>query len=463
MRRSPCWAAVAFLVATAAGGGAGDDTRPGWGIFEPAPPAARPADPKVVRLIADLGSEDYRTREKAGRDLAALGHKALPDLRTALLTTDNPEAQRRLAALVRKLDHDRLVAPRKVTLAAEDLTPKAALARIEKLTGYKIEYGGPGGAAEAKHRFEFDDTPFWEALDRVAAAAGCVVFTDSDDDIIRVYNQDAVNPYVAYAGPFRFLATNIHSNRSVQLSGLSRRGGANRHESMTLNVQIQSEPKNPMLGVTRAEVVAAADESGMSLVPPRDPNNRSHYYDRFDAYGNRGHNVYANLPLARPDKSATTIKTLKAKVGIVLLTGTAPEVVVADPLRTKTKTYPGRTVEVDFGSLTEDPNTKGQYVLELTVKRQGVPDPDRDDYHWSNSVWQKIEVQDAAGNKYQTTGPNDVNYNGAAVHLTIPFGTTDRRGNKAAAKLGPPAKVVVNEWLTVTYEVTFEFKDVPLP
>jgi hypothetical protein len=465
MRRSLCWAAVAFLVATAVGVGVGaaGEKRLGWVVLEPAPlVATRPADPKVAQLIADLGSEDYRAREKAGRELAALGEKALPDMRAALLAAEQPEVQRRLTVLVRKMDHDRLVSPKKVTLAARDRTPKDALAEIEKQTGYKIDYSGPGGAGETKHRFEFDNAPFWEAVDKVAAATGCVVYADSDDNTVRVFNQDAMNPYVAYAGPFRFLAQSVHSNRSVQLAGISRRGGgSNRHENLNLSFQIHSEPKNPMLGVTQAEVVSAVDESGASLVPPRNPDNRnrSNYYE---SRGNRGHNVHGNVQLARPDKSATTIKSLKGKIGIVLLTGTVPEVVVADPLKVKTKTFSGRTVEVDFASLVEDANNKGHYVLDLTVKKQGVADPDRDDYNWANSIWQKVEVADAAGNKYQSSGPNNVNYNGASVQLTIPYGTTDRRTGKAI-KLGPPAKVVVNEWLTVTHEVTFDFKDVPLP
>jgi hypothetical protein len=46
--------------------------------------------------------------------------------------------------------------------------------------------------------------------------------------------------------------------------------------------------------------------------------------------------------------------------------------------------------------------------------------------------------------------------------LTLPFGPDDRRTGKTM-KLGAPVKMVMNEWLSVTHEVTFEFKDVPLP
>jgi hypothetical protein len=475
MRRTSRWVLVALPLAAAVAVGpaasAPDQFLPDLPP-SPAPVAAdRPADAAVVKLIKDLGDEDYKVREKAGRDLAALGEKALPELRAALQAADNPEVQRRLAVLVRKLDHDRLVSPKTVTLSAKDTTIQAALDEISKQTGYKIEYGGGGGRRvkggpaggddEPKHTFEFDKTPFWVAVDKVATAAGCVVFSDYDDETIRVYNQDSVNPYVAYAGPFRFLATQLYSNRSVQLSGVSRRGGGPyRQDNMNLSFQIQSEPKCPMLGVTRTEVVTALDEFGGSLVPPKDPNNRSEYYNNSRM---RGHNTYGNLNLSRSDRNATTIKTLKAKVGILLLTGTTPEITVTDPLKVKTKTFTGRSVELEYGALTEDANNKGHYVLDVTLKKLGQSDPNRPDYNWADNIWQRIELIDEHGERYRTFGPNNFNNNGTVVQLTVAYGPEDRRGNRPPLKLGAPVKVVVNEWLSVTHEVIFEFKDIPLP
>ena len=136
---------------------------------------------------------------------------------------------------------------------------------------YKIELQRHG-RRRPQHDFEFDNTPFWQAVDKVADRRRVHVVADYDDDTIRVYNQDSINPYVAYAGPFRFLATNINSNKSVQLSGISRRGGGNApHEYMNLSFQIQSEPKNPMLGVTQPEVISAKDEHGGVARPAEGP------------------------------------------------------------------------------------------------------------------------------------------------------------------------------------------------
>lgn len=461
MRRTSTWVAILILMAGVVGVGVGANEKQ---LVEALPATAAPTpttktDPKVAQLLADLGSEDYRAREKAGRDLAALGERALPAMKAALLASDSPEVQRRLSVLVRKMEVERLIAPKRVTLSIKQKTVKDTLDEIAKQTGYRIEFGG--GGADTKLDFEFDNTPFWVAIDKVAAATGCLVMADYDDETIRVYNQESINPYVAYAGPFRFVATNIHASKSIQLSGISRRnGGGNRHENMNLNFQIQSEPKNPMLGVTQAEIISAEDENGASLVPPKNPNNRFAYYEN---RGMRGHNTYGNLNLNRSGGGgATTIKSLKAKIGIILLSGTTPEIVVGNPLKTNKKTFVGRTVELDFGSLVEDPNQKGAYVLDVTVKKLGVTDENNQDYNWSNSVWSKIEILDATGNRYQSYGPNNINNTGTSVQMTIPYSPNERRTGKPL-KLGPPTKVILNEWLSVTHEVTFEFKDLPLP
>src|SRR5262249_44947892 len=162
--------------------------------------------------------------------------------------------------------------------------------------------------------------------------------------------------------------------------------------------------------------------------------------------GYRGHNAYGNVNLARSSKDATNIKTLKGKMGIILLAGVVPEIVIADPVKTKSKTVVGRNVELTFDSMTE---ANGQYTVSLTAKKLNHDDPNNIDYNWSNSIWQKLEVMDAKGNKYFSYGPNSTNNNGLSIQMTIPFGTNNRRGEQM--KLGPPVKLVLNEWLQVTH------------
>lgn len=443
-------------------------------LLPAAPPAAAPsvadvpADPVTDALIADLGSADYKAREKAGKALAVQGEKALPALRHALTTTENPEVARRVSALVRKMDHERLVAPKRVTLSMKDKPAKTIFDEIARQTGYKIDFqvgGRNGDEREAKHTFAFDDTPFWVAVDTVAEAAGVGVYTDYDSDAVQINSySETHNPHVAYAGPFRLLATGIGSNKNRQLSGLNRRGFTpHAPENINLSFQVQSEPKNPILGASPAELLVATDETGSSLVPPKTDNNngyssRSGYYNS----GSRGHNATGNVQLVRAGKDATTVKSLKGKIGIVLLAGTSPEVTILDPVKASKKKLLGRSVEVDYDSTTEVAGQAGQYSISLTIKRLGgSDDPNQVDYNWSNTVWQKLELVDAKGGRYRSYGPNSSNNNGNSVQMTIQFAPDNRRG--VPQKLGPPVKLVFNEWHQVTQEVTFEFKDVPLP
>ena len=466
MRIAAGWAVVGVLgiglAATA------DGERRMLAVKVPPAPAAKlppeaPIDPALLKLVEALGSENFREREKAGQAIEAKGGKALHDLRRALVATDSPEISRRLTILIRRMDYDRLVSARHVSMKLKGKTAKAALEEVTKQTGYRIEFNnngpvGPGAPGESKFDFDFEKTSFWVAVDAIAEKAGLGVYADYDDEIVRVNaNQDSYNPHVSYAGPFRFIATGINSNRNVQLSGLSKRGFQQRtSESIGFSFQVHSEPKNPILGTLPAEVTVATDELGGNLVPPKDPNNvRSSYYNN-GSY--RGHNAYGNVNLLRASKDATTLKTLKGKMGIVLLAGIVPEVVIADPVKTKNKTFRGRNIEVTYDSTAE---AGGQYTVNLTVKRLDQTDPNNIDYNWSNTVWQKVELHDADGKKYHTYGPNQINNNGASVQLVIPFNKQNRQGQEE--KLGPAVKLVVNEWLQITNDVIFEFKDIPLP
>ena len=415
-----------------------------------------PIDPVIAELVKQLGDGDYRVREKAGATLEAKGEKVLPDLRRALNGTPNPEIARRLTVMVRRMEYDRLVAPKRVTFKVKDKTPKDIFAEISKQTGYKIDYNG--GGPEGKFTFDFDKETFWVAMDRVANTAGLNISEGYNDDTIPIYRQDTINPYVAYAGPFRFVATQISSNRSVQLSNLNRNGIGNRQpEYMNLSLQIHSEPKNPMLGTTEAELTEATDNTGASLIPPKDQQNR---FGRSYYGGYRGHNTYANLNMTRGGRDATSIKVLKGKAGIIMLSGTVPEIVIADPAKVKNKQFTGRSAQIDVESVSE---AGGNWTANVTFRKLGANPEEEQDYNWMNNLFQRLELVDEHGVKFQNYGANSINQETpGVVKMTGQFGANDRRNGKAV-KMGAPAKLIFNDWITVTHEVTFEFKDMPLP
>src|SRR5262249_10145617 len=79
----------------------------------------RPArqEPRIDRLVRDLGSIDYQTRENATRQLAALGDKAEEALRATLLSGGDLEVRRRAERLLRPLAGRTLPAAQRRCLA----------------------------------------------------------------------------------------------------------------------------------------------------------------------------------------------------------------------------------------------------------------------------------------------------------------------------------------------------------
>jgi WD40 repeat protein len=71
------------------------------GQMRPAPP---PDDKRVARLVADLDSDDFDTREKATREIVTMGEQAGPALRAALAGQPSAELRRRAEEILRKID-----------------------------------------------------------------------------------------------------------------------------------------------------------------------------------------------------------------------------------------------------------------------------------------------------------------------------------------------------------------------
>src|SRR5207244_4307264 len=67
-------------------------------------PAAPPDDKRIARLIADLDGDDFDTRERAAREVAAIGEAAEPALRKALAGDPSAELRRRAEEVLRQID-----------------------------------------------------------------------------------------------------------------------------------------------------------------------------------------------------------------------------------------------------------------------------------------------------------------------------------------------------------------------
>ncbi len=409
-----------------------------------------PSERKALAFIEKLGVADYREREQAQRELLALGKLARPVMKRAVTTTDNPEIERRLEVMIAKLERDELILPRVVTF--KGTKPIGALLKtIASQTGYTID-GGPNDEKQTL-AVNWDKTPFWQAMDEVCDAAGLTSQINDNGEggvPISVYASDTFDPHVSHDGPFRFVATNVALSRTLQLSSLPRKGLPLVGQcSLNLNLQLYSEPKNPMVGVQPAVVTKAVDDTGTSLIVSDDTTQRASYYQSSNY---RGHNQYLYVNLSRPGRDATVIKELRGKVKITLLSATRPEVTVDKLPGVKKQTFVSRTTELFIESVSEP--TEAGFSVTLTAKHL---QPVNEDYTWANSVYQRLEVTDADGEKFATTGITNQNQAPGATTMTVTFAPPTGR------KLGPPTKLVLVEWITLLREIEFCFKNVPLP
>jgi hypothetical protein len=108
-------------------------------IPNPGPPA--PADPKAARRwIAELGSDDFKTRERAAKELAALGPAAAALYREAMKGKSTPEARDRLERLLadvsQEIRPDTLDIPAGLTVVGPDDLLAAARNKLTDKAGH---------------------------------------------------------------------------------------------------------------------------------------------------------------------------------------------------------------------------------------------------------------------------------------------------------------------------------------
>ncbi|MFO0926336.1 MAG: HEAT repeat domain-containing protein [Gemmataceae bacterium] len=434
-----------------------------------APPPRPLGTAQLQHLVDQLGDRDFRLREQAERRLYEEGLPALPLLRRALGHRD-PEVRRRALRLVPGLEHAAFVAPRRVSYTGQNQPLRVVLDAISKQTGYKLMSmnngvvfqpvgiaPAPGRAApappgEPTYSFSFVNTPFWDAIDEICQAANLVVQQGWGDEIVRL-NPGTLPAHVGRDGAFRYMATSLQMYRTVDLQS----GGPGRNETLTFNFTLFSEPRLPFLGMGDVRVEAAYDSERNSMLPAANPNqdpmwggigfSRRHYNG-----GYKQQNLTVGVQLVRVSEKATALKHLRGVVPVTLLVETKPVVIADKVLDAKGKKTPVGDMEFAIETVQKMPNN--QYQIKFTATNKAGAN----DYTWMNTLYQRVELQDEAGNKYPNWGTNWHGGGGNNVTLTLTY-----NGANANVKLGPPARFVYQHWVTRQHDIAFEFRNVPLP
>jgi hypothetical protein len=190
------------------------------------------------RLLQQLDSGSLATRDRAERDLIALGPTVLPMVARARQTA-TAEALFRLEGIQQRLERlaaERAVEPTTVSFSVENLPCRDALATLFNQTGSRIELGPPVANGEAGDRqisVSFERATFWEAMAEVLDKSGLSLEYDTAPPGLRIVPAAAVLGRRGYAalpavaaGPLRVGVADIEPVGPPLGPGESRPRGA---------------------------------------------------------------------------------------------------------------------------------------------------------------------------------------------------------------------------------------------
>jgi hypothetical protein len=423
------------------------------------PPALTQAE--VDALVEKLGADDPNVRETAQRAIEAAGVRALAGLKKAINHPD-PEVRRVLVDLVPSLEMQVLLAPRRVTLQLEGKSVQDALNEIARQTGYKIQAWN-GNLNNPGHSFRCTEVPFWEALELVAKAGGLTLQQGYGDDTVRLQGQDTRYPFTSLAGPFRVVAQSLHQNRTIDLHVRSGQGDSpSRTTSMGLNFTVFSEPKLPIVGYGEARLTLAVDSERNSMVPTG-PNPEDNVLAFPGGFGRRGgliSNHYSQkmytatvaAQLVRPSERASSIKLLKGYIPLTVLTEQKAVEITKDLEKAANLKATVDTHTLTIQETKEQPGAPGNWQVRMVITNDSADN----DYTWTNSLHQRIEVYGTNGERLQNYGSSWGNNGPNVVNITMTFRDPTGKNIK-------PQRLVFQSWTTAPALAPFEFRDVPLP
>jgi hypothetical protein len=415
---------------------------------------ATTAPPPVEKLIAQLGSADFKTREVAGKALAARGADALAAMKKAVSHPD-AEVRQRLTGLIAEAERTALLSPKRVTIKLDGVPLRDAVAELAKVSGYKLDLQNAGGV-QPLVSLTATDAPFWEVFDKLCLQGGLVLQQHYDmSQGLVLYGQNAVVPFVDYRGPFRLSASGFHYSKSLTFATLPRNavGGGQRSEQLSFTFNVVAEPRLPLLGLGQPKLTLAVDDQDQSLVPLQLGRTYETFHSGGVYYGYRTTVMQTQVQLAGPSANAHMVKLIRGTLPVTLLAEQRPEIVVENILSVKNKKFEAKDVSLDVEEVKESAGKMINVVV--TARRSGAKD-NQYDYTWTNSLQQRVELTDAKGGKFQTNGFNWTNGTPTSAQGTFIF-------SDPSGKLGKPARLTYYGWVTVQHQFEFEFHDLPLP
>jgi hypothetical protein len=213
-----------------------------------------------------------------------------------------------------------------------------------------------------------------------------------------------------------------------------------------------SEPRYLLLGIDPAKVEMARDENELMLTAV--PSDQTEWYTmrlarlirRERASDDEAVPFESDIRLQRTNAKGKTIKQVRGSLPVNVVV--ARKDVVATEKFLESKGTTARIGNDNLEILVASQSEKGDYFnLEIRVPKQ-------EDFslHWHD----RIHLEDAKGHRLKSTSRG---YGNVGEKYWVDFGYP----KPDDPDVGPPVKVVIEDWTIVRHPIPFAFKDVPLP
>lgn len=342
---------------------------------------------EVVRLVRLLGDQDPDVRDEAEQRLVELGPEILPLLPANDTSGLGAEQRRRLRRVVPQLWKASLLEETKasrVSLPDEPLPLPTVIERVREQTGNGITVRDIGAELPTV-RLPLDDVPFWEAIDRLAEAAGVTPYPYGADRTLELVPRPGEKGLVSYGGPGRVEASRITLTRSL---GADAETGAH----CDVEMELWLEPRlRPLLIEVDTEKVDIRDADGNRL-----PFENETVYSLGLEENSLAREIL--LRVAAPPREHAALSAIEGTVDLVLPAHQAliefPDLKFGEPMQKSTA-----GLKVQVGSIAND---EGFWTVPVAVEFAADVEPIES--HLMDAMMPAAYLQTADGQRFDVNG-----------------------------------------------------------
>jgi hypothetical protein len=376
-----------------------------------APATSRNAE-QIDKLIAQLGSSNFRQREAATKELEAIGEPALAAVKNATTDGDMEVANRATALLERitkRLDNARLLEPTYVNLKFKDTPVEEAIAELAKQSGYPITIEGEKyKLAERRITLETARVPFWVAFEKLREQSGLTQAENrqpglpppGDPQFNRVpaavlaesarvqARQSAAPNLVLVDGAAKPLPTHVEGAVRIRSTASMPNSPSAKPNELNGWLQVQAEPRLGMERIIGVKITKAIDNEGQSLDPvlaePIDGTGSAADVTRVEVIRRRellmaqrfgssrtmavAHQGVVPVRFGKGHKESTELRELEGSVTLAVRSRAEDLAVIENPLKAKAGTSARGKGDVQLTLVSMKRLDNGEYEVQFDVQ-----------------------------------------------------------------------------------------------